>query len=510
MKYIIADKLNFLMKVTETKNNMLGRALSFDASHISRIRSGQRGLPSSRNFILPAAGYFARAVKTAPQKNVLARRICNGKQWPDSTDEATLLIAEWLSEDVQALDYDTLSRYLNQRDAGRSQLEGGSASAPAATTFYLGNEGKRQCVIRFLTELAAQGDAVTLLLHSEENMEWIYENPQFARQWGQLLLTLLQQGGRIIIVHTMARSYEEMLEAVSKWAPLYAKGTIEAYYYPKLRDTVFRRTRFIAKGKAAIAASTVGDPGENRVNMLTHDPVAVKGMEQEFYDFLPLCRPLTRLFTSANVAHLIPVLEAFRRSGSELLQFHRTPSLLSLPEEVADSFSRRPDCGNFGDFLTDVKRWLFTRGVPPAVADILLLPDIDDVLAGRVQVPLTVLNGVPSLFYTPEEFRLHVQGALQLMERSDTYRVILLHPGAPHPVTGRPVTLSYSIVASLQAGAMLFADNPQPLIYMNEPTITSAFCEYLTGFVKDAAPRAETLAQLRQYLAALEKAMAGH
>ena len=65
MKYIIADKLNFLMKVTGTKNNMLGRALSFDASHISRIRSGQRGLPSHREFIVPAAGYFARAVTTS-------------------------------------------------------------------------------------------------------------------------------------------------------------------------------------------------------------------------------------------------------------------------------------------------------------------------------------------------------------------------------------------------------------------------------------------------------------
>ena len=48
MKHIIADKLNFLMKVTGTKNNMLSRALNFDASHISRIRTGQRGLPSHR------------------------------------------------------------------------------------------------------------------------------------------------------------------------------------------------------------------------------------------------------------------------------------------------------------------------------------------------------------------------------------------------------------------------------------------------------------------------------
>ena len=55
MKHLIADKLNFLMKATATRNNMLSRALAFDASHISRIRNGERGLPSHREFILPGA-----------------------------------------------------------------------------------------------------------------------------------------------------------------------------------------------------------------------------------------------------------------------------------------------------------------------------------------------------------------------------------------------------------------------------------------------------------------------
>ena len=58
MKHLIADKLNFLMKATATRNNVLSRALAFDASHISRIRNGERGLPSHREFILPAAGFF--------------------------------------------------------------------------------------------------------------------------------------------------------------------------------------------------------------------------------------------------------------------------------------------------------------------------------------------------------------------------------------------------------------------------------------------------------------------
>ena len=43
MKRIIGDKLNFLMLLTETKNNILGKAISFDPSYISRIRTGAQG-----------------------------------------------------------------------------------------------------------------------------------------------------------------------------------------------------------------------------------------------------------------------------------------------------------------------------------------------------------------------------------------------------------------------------------------------------------------------------------
>ena len=510
MKYVISEKLYFLMKVTGTKNNMLGRALSFDASHISRIRSGQRGLPSHREFIVPAAGYFARAVTTATQRNVLARRICPGRKWPDTAEGATLLIAEWLSEDVQTLDYASLHRFLEENDAQAGEVTADLPAAGAATKFYMGNEGKRQCVIRFLTDLAARQKPVTLLLHSEENMAWIYEKPEFARQWGQLLVTLLQQGGRIVIVHTLSRSFEEMLEAVTKWAPLYATGSIEPYYYPKLRDNLFRRTLFIARDIAAITACTTGDPGENRLNMLTRDAAAVKALEQEFHDFLSLCRPLMQIFTSDNFIKLIPVLGSFRKAEGELVQFHITPSLVTLPDEVAESFSHRPGGEGFADFLANHKRWLFKQGKAPAhaVTDILCLPGIDAVMKGMVQVPLTHLSGFPSLYYTPEEFSLHLKSALSQMECSDTYRAVLLNPDALHPVTGRTVKPTFSIVANRQAGVMLFsAMSPAALFFTKEPNLSSAFCEYLDGFIKNAAPREETLAKLRQYIIELDEAI---
>ena len=72
MKRIIGDKLNFLMQVTETRNNILGKAIAFDPSYISRIRTGSRGVPKHRDFIYPAAAFFAQAVQTKEQKEKLA------------------------------------------------------------------------------------------------------------------------------------------------------------------------------------------------------------------------------------------------------------------------------------------------------------------------------------------------------------------------------------------------------------------------------------------------------
>lgn len=514
MKHIIADKLNFLMKLTGTKNNMLSRALAFDASHISRIRTGQRSLPSRREFILPAAGYFARALRTSAQKKALAKRVCPGNPWPEDTEEATLLLARWLGEDTE-INYAALNRYLEESDtSGLPETKADDVSPSETTKHFLGNEGKRQCVLRFLTDLAALEEPVTLLLHSEESMEWMYEKPEFARQWKQLLITLLQRGNQIVIVHTVNRSLEEMVEAVAKWAPLYAVGTVIPYYYPRLRDNVFRRTLFIARGRSAILAHSTGDPGVNRLNILIRDPLAVNALEQEFDDFLSLCRPLMQTFTPANFrTEIIPVLGTFRKAKSELMQFHITPSLMTLPEEVAESFARRSGYEMFGDFLMNHNRWLFMRGKVPAnnVTDILLLPDISAVLDGKVPVPLADLFGLPTLFYTPEEYLLHLTAALKWLKTSKAYRAAVLMPESVHPVTGRPLSPAFSLVVSLQAGAMLFSTQaPVTLCYTREQALTSSFWEYLEGIAKKAASQEENIARLQRYIEELEKAIEGN
>ena len=69
---MLAEKLDFLLRLTDTSNSALGRALGFDASYISRIRSGKRGLPRDRFFLEPAAAYFARELQDYPLRKSAA------------------------------------------------------------------------------------------------------------------------------------------------------------------------------------------------------------------------------------------------------------------------------------------------------------------------------------------------------------------------------------------------------------------------------------------------------
>ena len=508
MKLIIADKLNFLMRITETRNNMLGKVISFDPSYISRIRTGNRGVPKNREFIAPAAEYFAKAIRSDSQKTLVAKHICPGKPWPKDVNKATRLIAGWLKKGIFT-EPPALSNYTDEE--GNIVSDDSSIPFEYETEFYYGNEGKRKCVLRFLTKLANLNEPVNLLLHSEEDMYWIYEKPNFARRWAQLLIAILNKGGHIVIIHTVRRTLDEMLQAVTKWSPMYATGSIESYYCPRLRDKLFHRTLFIARGISAIIANSVGEFGKNRLNIYVRNKEAVKALEKDYEDFLSICEPLMKVYNSDSFTQFDPILDKFRTDKSTLLHFHTTPSLLSIPDKVTLSLAQRSGYEKLHRSVSQYRSSLYAKRGKTAgpVTDILCLPDIETVTKGAVPFPLADVFGAPSLCYTADEFYSHLAAALHLMKTKDNYTIVLLSPDTLRFVSGNLTLQAFSILASEKTGAVLYSGHtPTTVFYTKQPDMVTAFCECLNHFVKNAEGREVIMAKLQDYLDKLEKAIA--
>ena len=342
MAHGFADRLDRIMAATRTSNSALARAMSFDASYISRIRNGKRGLPAKQPFIGPAAAYLAGRVCDERTRRSASSEL--GRLWPEDAAEATALLESWLAGDgahAEGLAVQQLIESLEVPDRKAGQAAGAATAQPhrresaSKVAFFYGNDGKRSAVRIFLSQLAETGEPQTLLLHSSEDMTWLHEDEGFAKEWEALMLTLAENGGRTRIIHSISREANEMWEATRIWLPLYATGTVEPYYYPLLRDGVYLRTLFIAEGHSAIASTSLGSASDSTgwLNMLVSDKHAVAALECEFSSYLALCSPLMKVHTPENAAGLARIAAGFAEGASNMLAFSKDGKLVCSRED---------------------------------------------------------------------------------------------------------------------------------------------------------------------------------
>ena len=119
-------------------------------------------------------------------------------------------------------------------------------------------------------------------------------------------------------------------------------GKVKAYFYPHIRDRLYRHTIIMQPGQIAIAShSMAGDPTSYAM-MLTTDPGVLRATESEFQAYLALCRPM--LNTYSEPQKLFPCFMKFLSPQGFRIQKLISLSAVTAPFElVADSIGKRED-----------------------------------------------------------------------------------------------------------------------------------------------------------------------
>lgn len=172
----------------------------------------------------------------------------------------------------------------------------------------------------------------TLLLFSDEDMAWLYEDAAFSARWAELSTKVIQKGNRVKIIHTVSRNMNEMLEAVTTWIPIYMTGMIEPYCYPRLRDGVFQRTLFIAPNTAAVISSSVQQDTDGMLNLFLTDRAALDALTAEYEHYFALCRPLMRIFTERDAETFHRTSESLAAAEGDAYLCCIMPPLFAMPE----------------------------------------------------------------------------------------------------------------------------------------------------------------------------------
>ena len=334
------QKIDFLMDLTKTKNITLANALFFDPSYIGRIRSGKRGIPTHRNFIEPVAEFFSQKINDIYQRNILSEILNHGVLIPDDRDAIKRLLILWLTDNSTA-------------PAGRSEfppLPTSQEFTTIATDIDYGSEGKRRLILSFLHNMTSIKKPINFLFFSDELSSWFYEDEDFVAAWSDYMMGLLSSGSHLKVIQSPRKTYNEMMTSINNWLPLYRTGAIEPYYYPLLRDGIYRRTLLIAEGIASFMSSSIMDDMSAMPQFLFYNSNVSAALTKEFYNYYSLCSPIIEVYQNREIPDpkLKRKIENFNNSNDTLYTLRRkmTNSDIVLDIQLKQSvgaFIRFPD-----------------------------------------------------------------------------------------------------------------------------------------------------------------------
>lgn len=474
-------KLNFLMELTNTSNSQLAKHLSLDPSYISRIRRGERNMPKYEQYAYVLAAFFSKLCVVDYQRAALSEKL----QKPEikelsSQEDMKNILSEWLLNNNQDQSQEIAAPPMSTKKSVGNilsdfMLSQGQTGEQQSMITYYGTAGKRRATIALFNLALSQTTPKTLLLYSDDDVQWIKDNPVFYAEWCQLLQQVIVRGHKIKIIHKVSRNIYEMLSIIQQWLPFYITGSVEPYYYPKLRDGVYKRTLYVLSDVAAMFSTSIGNDGiDLSPNFMSTDRQVVDSFKNEFYSYLALCKPVLKIHNTKNKdstsASFLKfqsfdapqILKSEGLSGATMTLSVLEAMFENSNEIVSDSV-KNSHLSMENAFLNGLKTNQITH--------ILWLENTQEILLHGAASPHTKILGHETLRYTARAYALHLEHIVALMEKYPNFSVLIDQGENPR----------CSIYAVEDCGVLVTKTNPETTAFeIAEPTMVSAFWEYMS------------------------------
>lgn len=446
------------MNIAEVTNSRMGRAINMNSSHIGRLRSGARPLPKKHEYLKSMCEYLAKQIKKEYQINSLQKLTGISTVTLESCENMAVYLEEWLlMQDTQAGPerfISGFSRVMYNPEEVTTNEEIDYSSHRYAEYLY-GNEGKRKAVEQFFLMILKEDTPQELLLFSDENVAWLFEDAAFSKRWSELFMRVLMKGNHVRIIHTISRDMNDLFEALTKWIPIYMNGAVKPYYYPRLRDGVFQHTLFIAPKTAAVVSTSIMQNTEGMFNLFVTDQAALNALCMEYEQYFSLCKPLIHILSEKDSEGLFKTVDGLFSADGDAIYYSVMPPLFSIPENMLKDLPEQITSKIHQRSIEVFKSHIKKHSLSVVVLD-----------------PSCIKQEATSdlLFYTREQYRSIIEHLKALAEKYKNLKIFFQKEISP----------STLIYAKEDVGVLIAkADFSSTAFALNERNMITAIWEYL-------------------------------
>ena len=330
------DRFDRLLKILHVSMKELSHELNYDASYLSRIRSGKRSPADPEQFAENVSEFFIRSARPEEleeigeivQENNLLHLQSALQNWLIRKREAENRPLEFFLKTLDEFNLEEFSRSMRFEDL--QEIE--PLVVNGYRTYY-GIEQMRQAEYDFFRLAAQSSPESPLFMCNDMPLEEMAEDRNFTKKMMYLIAVCLKKGFFLNLVHDINRSFSEMMIGLQAWIPVYMTGQIRPYYLPNADSSIYHHCLYVCHDAVLSGECIHGSHHHGSYFLSSEKNFIQHGMERAG-DILSLARPLMSIYRQPQLAEFDVFRdEEFNKPGDRTI-LSCVPPLASLTHDL--------------------------------------------------------------------------------------------------------------------------------------------------------------------------------
>ena len=419
---IILENLNNAIETLDISVSRLSRALSFDSSYLSRIRTGQRKPADPDKFITETARYIARTNSPSAIAGLIGRPAeelvpvgrCASKlcSWLSS---GTIRQRDYLGELLHEMGAFNIDAYLSNHFSEAVPVQ--EPEALSLPKYYYGFDEMKKGELDFFRTVASSEVKGTVYMCNSIPIEDLNADAAYMRKWMQSIAMMIMRGADIQIIHDVDRPSGETLLGLMSWIPLYMTGKVTSYYLTDSSNRIYCHTDYVS-ATAALSGECIRGFHDEGKYCLTQSEADLAYCKKRVQRLFSKAKPLMKTYRAENKAEFFSFEDSEVLSGGTRLNILSSLPTYTIPGDALEgmlennSFGEK-DKADVRDYISRQKKMAETILESGTICDEIYVLNEEEFGKEPVYLSLSGMFSGKDLRYTYQEYLQHLAATKQ-------------------------------------------------------------------------------------------------
>ena len=430
---------NFNNLVTTLNINVaeLSRLSSYDASFLSRIRTGNGNPSHPKDFATTVCNFIMKKYTSDDDKKAVALLINSSLEELENDLNYFNKLFNWFTTNstpshnyiddfLTNLDKFDLNEYIKAIHFDEMKVPFVPFYKAISKTYY-GIEEMKKGELDFFKATVLSKNSEPIFMCSDMPMEDMAQDVEFGKKWMFAIAMTLKKGFHLNIIHNLDRPFNEMMLGLESWIPIYMTGQVSPYYFKGLQDNIYCHFNYVS-GTVALFGECINGYHNKGKYTLTTNKNDISYYKTKSKILLNKATPLMEIYKKENKNLYSSFITA-----SINVRGNRRRILSSLPihtisDELLMKILKRNKVSN-----EDIKNIQFSIQEQKEIIDNTLQTDIfeDEIVEISkeefIKSPLSLFLAdsffETEIYYTYEDYLEHLKLTKEYSENNTNYKL---------------------------------------------------------------------------------------